>query len=163
MARSKTPISTDSPPMVPQRSWRADCPLGRAAKLGSTPTNASIKSQPVRSTKKPKVQKRAREGTRHYDWAVQGRFAERAAWQQSMLDEAATADGLHSAAVFFDLAKAFEIVRLDLVWGVGVEQGFPLRILRLELEAFAFERRLRYLSAISEPTSTLSAVLAGGG
>ena len=55
------------------------------------------------------------------------------------LDEAATADGLQSAAVvFFDLAKAFETARPDLVWQAGVAYGFPLRPLRLTLEAFAY-------------------------
>ena len=38
----------------------------------------------------------------------------------------------------------------------------PLRTLQLELEAFAFERRLRYQAAVFEPTSTLPAVFAGG-
>ena len=87
--------------------------------------------------RKPLVQRWSRDNLRHYDWAAQGRSAEAAAWKQSLLDEAATADGLHSLAVFFDLAKAFETIRLDLVWCAGVEHGFPLRILRLELEAFA--------------------------
>ena len=86
-----------------------------------------------------------------------------AAWHQSLIDEAACADDKRTASVCFDLTRAFETIRLDLVWEAGKQYGFPLPLLRLSLEAFAFERRLRYQSAVSAPTATLSAVLAGGG
>ena len=41
--------------------------------------------------------------------------------------------------------------------------GFPPSVLRLTLESFAFARRLTYQQAVTHPTHTLSAVLAGGG
>ena len=112
-------------------------PTGGRRPIGVLPTLVRVWER----ARKPIVQRWSRESMSHYDWAVQGRSAEAAAWQQSMLDEAATADGLQSAAIFFDLAKAFETVRLDLVWEAGLQQGFPPTILRLGLEAFAFERR----------------------
>ena len=109
------------------------------------------------------VQDWLRRNSRAYDWASQGRSSEGAAWHQSLLDEAAKADGLASAAALMDLAKAFERVALHLVWEAGVRHGFPLKVLRLILEAFAFARHLSYQGAVSEAILTLSAVLAGGG
>ena len=106
------------------------------------------------TARKPLVQRWARDSSRHYDWATQGRSAEAAAWNQSVIDEAATADGLDSATAFVDLAKAFERIRLEDAWRAGVRFGFPLHILRLALEAFVFARRLSYQGAVSESTYT---------
>ena len=55
-----------------------------------------------------------------YDWAARGRSAEAASWTRSLYDEAATQKGLTSAAVFFDLTKAFETIRLEDVWYAGL-------------------------------------------
>ena len=134
-------------------------PSGGRRPIGVLPTLVRIWER----IRKREVQKWAGATRRHYDWATQGRSAEAAAWNQSLFDEAAAADGLQTATVFLDLAKAFETIRLELVWQAGIQFGFPLDLLRLSLEAFAFERRLTYQSAISAPTNTLSAVLAGGG
>ena len=113
--------------------------------------------------RKPIVQKWIRDNARKYDWATQGRSSEGAVWHQALLDEAATADRLSSASTLTDLEKAFEMVSLSLVWEAGLRHAFPLAILRLMLESFAFARRLTYQRAVSEPTCTLSAALAGGG
>ena len=134
-------------------------PSGGRRPIGVLPTLVRIWER----IRKCEVQKWTSATRRHYDWATQGRSAEAAAWTQSLFDEAAAADGLQTATVFLDLAKAFETIRLELVWQAGVRFGFPLDLLRMTLEAFAFERRLTYQSAISAPTDTLSAVLAGGG
>ena len=125
-------------------------PIGGKRPIGVLPTLVRL----WKRTSKPLVQHWARESRRVYDWATQGRSAELAAWHQSLIDEAACADGMRIASVFFDLTKAFETIRLDLVWDAGRQYGFPLTLLRLSLEAFAFERRLRYQNAISAPTAT---------
>ena len=98
----------------------------------------------METVRKPLTERWFREVRREHDWATQGRSAEAVAWHQSLIDEAATADGLSSATVFFDLAKAFETIRLDMVWHAGLSYGFPPAVLRLTLEAFAFARRLKY-------------------
>ena len=87
--------------------------------------------------RKPAIRKWLDDNRYEYDWAARGRSAEAAAWCQSLFDEAAIDAGLSSAAVFFDLTKAFEMVRLEDVWGAGVECGFPLPMLRVSLETFA--------------------------
>ena len=65
-----------------------------------------------------------------------------------MLEEVAKHNGLASAAVLVDLIKAFETVLLGRTWQVAERHGFPRRMLRLALEASAFERRLTYRKAV---------------
>ena len=100
---------------------------------------------------------------RIYDWASRARSAGAAAWTQSIYDEAATHDGLVSAAVFFDLVKAFEMIRLEGVWEAGRKANFPVRLLRLIMEEYACARRLTFRKEVAEPVHTLSAILAGSG
>ena len=101
--------------------------------------------------------------TRSYNWAAKGRSPQAAVWKESLRSEAAAAKGLSSGAVLIDLVKAFEMVRLELIWYAGVRLGFPVAILRLILESFAFDRRLKCGGAYSEAFETKSAILAGGG
>ena len=100
---------------------------------------------------------------RSYNWAAKGRSPQDAACMQAFKAEAAAAKGLSAAAGMLDLVKAFEMVRLELVWARGLELGFPITILRATLEAFSFARRLMLDGAVSAPVDTLSAILAGGG
>ena len=99
---------------------------------------------------------------RQYNWMLPKRASERAVWKQTVLEEAAKHNGLASAVVLVDLIKAYETVLLGRTWQVAVRHGFPRRILRLALEASAFERRLTYQKAVGQPTMTLSAIVAGG-
>ena len=70
--------------------------------------------------------------------------------------------GLTAAATPVDLVKAFEMVKLELVWRRGLCMHFPPKVLRLVLESFAFARLLSLSGAVSEAVHTLSAILAGG-
>ena len=112
--------------------------------------------------RKPVVATWRRTVERPYNWAAKGRSPQAAAWHHSLRAEAAVARGLDAASILIDLVKAFELVRLELVWAAGISLGFPPVILRLVLEAFAFARRLVINTALSEATVTLSAILAGG-
>ena len=100
---------------------------------------------------------------RHYNWAAKGRSPQAAVWLHAFKAEAASAKGICSAAGLLDLVKAFEMVRLELVWFRGLELGFPALILRMVLEIFSFTRRLLLSGAVSDPVDTLSAILAGSG
>ena len=100
---------------------------------------------------------------REYNWSTRGRSAEAAVYGQSLRDEAALARGHHLAATLFDLAKAYETVRLELVWEAGRRFNFPLKVLRIALEAFSFARHLVFNGAAADPVQTLSAILAGAG
>ena len=134
-------------------------PDGGRRPVGVLPTIVRVWER----VRKPIVQTWLEDNARSYDWATRGRSSEGAVWHLSILDEAAAANGLASGSTFMDLAKAFEHVSLRHVWEAGVKHKFPLALLRLILEAFAFSRRLCYNGAISDPVDTLSAVLAGGG
>ncbi len=104
------------------------------------------------------------EADRPYNWMGRGRGAQRAVWVQSVMDEACKQRGLATGAVLVDLVKAFEQVVLAIVWREGVARGFPLRLLRLGLEACAFTRRLALGAAHGRRTvDSLSAILAGSG
>ena len=83
-------------------------------------------------------------------------------WKQSLQAEAARARGLQSAACLIDLVKAFEMVKLELVWRMGLSLHFPPVMLRLILEACAFTRHLVFQGAVAEAVWSLSAILAGG-
>jgi ribonuclease HI len=99
---------------------------------------------------------------RPYNWAAKGRSPQAAVWRQGLRAEAAAARGLDSAAVLVDLVKAFEMVRLELVWMAGLRLHFPPTVLRLTLESFAFARALVLSGAVADDVHTLSAILAGG-
>ena len=99
---------------------------------------------------------------RSYNWAAKGRSTEAAVWKQSIQAEAARASGLEPAACLIDLVKAFEMVKLELVWRFGLDLHFPPVLLKLILEACAFARHLVFQGAVAEAVWSLSAILAGG-
>ncbi len=98
---------------------------------------------------------------RSYNWSAPGRSAERAAWVQTVTDEAARERGMVSASTLIDLVKAFEHIPLALMWRQAVKHRFPLVIMRLVLELCAGPRRLVFRRAVSNEVSTLTAVIAG--
>ena len=61
-----------------------------------------------------------------------------------------------------DLTKAFEMVRLDLVWRAGLRLYLHPLVLGLMLESFAFARVITAQCLVTDPAHTLSAILAGG-
>ena len=94
--------------------------------------------------RRPVIREWAARNHKDYDWVARGRSAEAAAWTQSLYDTAATQQGIKSVAVFFDLTKAFEMIRLEDVWAAGLRARFPTGMLRLAMESFAFARRLTF-------------------
>ncbi len=109
----------------------------------------------------PLVQRWRLQNARPFNWAAPGRNAEKAVWEQSLLDEAAVARGWSSASTLVDLVKAFEHIPLEVLWRRSKAHQFPLRVMCLVLELCAAPRRLVFRGAVSETTDTLSAVIAG--
>jgi len=99
---------------------------------------------------------------RSCNWAAKRRSSQAAVWRQALKAEVAAAKGLESAAALVDLVKAFEMVRLEIVWVRGIWLRLPALILRI-CWTFAFTRGLLLCGAVSDPVDTLSAVLVGGG
>ena len=64
--------------------------------------------------------------------------------------------------MLIDLVKAFEMIKLELVWRAGLKLKFNPVVLRLFLESFSATRRLVINGACSGPANTLSYILAGG-
>ena len=98
---------------------------------------------------------------RPFDWSACGRQIADAVWVQALHDEVGRASGQCSSTVLLDLVKAFESLRLDAIWQAGIEHGYPLHILRMSMELFAFVRHLSCQGAVASSVHTLSAVLAG--
>ncbi len=109
----------------------------------------------------PLIQQWRARNARPFNWAAPGRSAERAVWEQSLLDEAAMARGWCSASTLVDLVRAFEHVPLEVLWRKAKAHHFPLRLICLVLELCAAPRRLVFRGAVSEATNTLTAVVAG--
>ena len=113
-------------------------------------------------SRRPIVQSWRTTVERSYNWAAKGRSPEDAVWKQALKGEVAKAEGLQAASTLVDLVKAFEMVKLELVWRAGLRLHFPPKLLRMVLEIFALARRLVLDQAVSDPILTLSAILAGG-
>ena len=79
-----------------------------------------------------------------YNFATKGKSPETAVWVQAHNAEVARSTGGFCAATRLDLTKAFEVVKLELVWLAGLSMQFPPVILRLILEALSFARRLTF-------------------
>ena len=70
--------------------------------------------------REPIVAEWRRSVERTYNWAAKGKSPQAAVWRLALRTEAARARGQESAAALVDLAKAFEYVRLELVWQAGL-------------------------------------------
>ena len=99
---------------------------------------------------------------RPYNWAARGRSPQDAVWRRALLDEVAACEGHTCGGVLVDLTKAFEMVRLDLVWRAGLRLHLHPLVLGLMLESFAFARVITAQGVVTDPVHTLSAILAGG-
>ena len=112
--------------------------------------------------RRPVVQAWRATVSRDYNWAAKGRCPEDAVWKQALRGEVARAEGKETGSTLVDLVKAFEMVRLELVWQAGLRLHFPPLILRMVMEVFSLGRRLILDKAVAATIFTLSAILAGG-
>ena len=63
---------------------------------------------------------------RKYDYAGKGKAGHKAVWRSMLDDEAFDGTGIISTTVLTDLAKAYELVRLIMLWLLGVGTGMPM-------------------------------------
>ena len=129
-------------------------PDGGRRPIGLLPTMVRVWEK----LRKPVMESWRTTVVRSYNFAAKGKSSETAAWLQAHKAELTASKGGFSAAVLYDLVKAFEMVRLELVWAAGLRMHCPPTILRLELEAFAFVRRLMCQGVVAEPICTLSGI-----
>ena len=95
---------------------------------------------------------------RPYNWAAKGRCPQDAVWRRALMDEANLEEGKSAGAVLLDLTKAFEMVKLEIVWRVGLRLHFHPVLLAMILESFSFARVLTIQGAVSDPVHTLSLI-----
>ena len=63
--------------------------------------------------------------SRPYNWAAKGRSADMAVWEASVRSGAAKVRQQSAASTLLDLRKAYELVRLELVWKAAVKISPP--------------------------------------
>ena len=64
--------------------------------------------------------------------------------------------------VLLDLAKAFDQVDRDLLWGAGLAYGYPMAVLRVALAAYSWPRRLVSDFGVSSPELRAARGVAAG-
>ena len=64
-------------------------------------------------------------------------------------------------ALVLDLAKAFELVSLPVVWAWATHFSFSREILRVLCGYFEHQRRVQFEGCAAEPHETITAILPG--
>ena len=64
-------------------------------------------------------------------------------------------------APVWDLAKAFELVSLPVVWAWATHFSFPMKILRVLCGYVEHQRRVQFEGCVAEPLRTITAILPG--
>ena len=98
---------------------------------------------------------------RTYDWAMSGRSAQDAVWQQMLHDEGKPL-GQVSATVVLDMEKAFEHVSAYILWAWHQGVMFPMQLLHMMIEIYSWERVVVVGdAAATRRASTFTAIAAG--
>ena len=99
----------------------------------------------------------------HWDTAVRGSSALRAAVARAFAAEYAVALGATAATVYWDIEKFYDSVALDLLIPEAVRFGYPPRLLYVTLLAHLGPRRLRLAGCLSEEVWPSASLAAGCG
>ena len=93
-----------------------------------------------------------------------GRQVQDITWRSASRASLATAQGGHVAEMQADLRKCFEYVDRQLLWEAGQSAGYPLAILRLSIETYAFPRyvTLDQFAASCQPLVASRGIVPGG-
>ena len=89
--------------------------------------------------------------------------AQRAAWATAFTAEAAALGLDEHALSLLDLVKAFETVPHDMLVAAAKLRGYPLRLLRLSLEAYRLQRVVGVDGAFSKRIRATRGITAGSG
>ena len=95
-------------------------------------------------------------------YAGPGKGADVASWRQAARAEhARTMEGVHYAAIFLDLVKAFERVPHDHLVRFAKKSGYPLVLLRLGMAAYRLLRRVGVDGVYSREVVATRGITAG--
>ena len=98
---------------------------------------------------------------RRFFYGDKGKSAVDAAWRQALAAEHASAMGWHAAALFSDLAKAYETIDHDILWAEAQATGFHLGLLHLLLWLYRGCRVVSVGGVCSAPVWATRTVVAG--
>ena len=98
---------------------------------------------------------------KHWDGAVRGSSALRAALARLVDAELAASQGLEVAAILWDAEKFFDSLDLNVLIKVAREQGFSATVLAMAATTYAQVRFLRCGEAYSEGTDVANSIVAG--
>ena len=103
--------------------------------------------------------------SRAYLYAGEAKGPNVAAWKQAMAAEVAAAAKsiVHYAQTLLDLVKAFDRIPLWLLVREAVALGYPLKVLRLSIAVYRFNRVIRIDGVVSHTVLALRGVAAGSG
>ena len=96
-----------------------------------------------------------RDHRRPYEWAAEGRAAERAVWRVALDDEAGEDEPEGTAIALLDIAKAYEYIQLNHLWVLGLVFGIPLQFMAVQLEVVAFPRIVKPDGAHTDPIQSM--------
>ena len=82
-------------------------------------------------------------------------------WRHALLDEFAATQPVHSATVAADLSKFYERIGHQRLVDEAVSVGYPLGLLRLNIDAYRGFRRCSWHRAFGEPVRASRSVGAG--
>ena len=98
---------------------------------------------------------------RHWDSALKGNSALKAALMRRLLDELIVQEGGHNINIYWDVEKFYDSVDLVKLLIFAQERGFPLAVAALDLQAHLAMRVLRWCGCHSLPLAVSSSILAG--
>ena len=100
---------------------------------------------------------------REYLHGGEGKGSEKAAWMMAARAEAAAANKQEYGQVLLDLVKAFETVRHDRLIDGALRLGYPLKMLKLSIDAYMLSRRVMIGGAFSREVQPGRGIGAGSG
>ena len=103
----------------------------------------------------------AASNARPYIYGVTGASCETCVWRQAAAAEYADSKGLTAISILFDLTKAYEHLRFDLLAARAAQLGFPRELLRLLLSFYSMDRVIVLDSVATAPIQPQRGVFAG--
>ena len=124
----------------------------------------TLMPMPVRLLFKMRSKETSAWGTaqqRHWDAAVRGSSALRAALAQKLMDELAPLEGFFRACVLWDLEKFYDNISLDNLVRAALQYQYPPQLLRLGLRCYLGPRLIVWRGVAAEWLAPTCSICAG--
>ena len=111
--------------------------------------------------RRPHISKWERQHAGPWDAAIRGSSALRAAIHSQLLDEAARYQGDSNGTVLFDMEKFYDNIDITQLMLLGLQYGYPRRIMALGLQMHMACRGLKCYNANPGYTMPTNGIIAG--